>query len=140
MKLFKSLFSKKTKQTVRVVDNDINFYVVNWDKHETDINALITEMEEKDAFSKEYKTTRLPCVIKPEPDNEYDKNAMLVLVKCPKGKTWYTVGYVPRDKCMEAKRGNKFVNNKTHYWNCRLTYSKATGTKFNVYLAKSQYQ
>lgn len=137
-KILKSVLKQEDKNTVNV--ENLSFMAVSWYIHDKDIQALLDEMAKNDAFNKNGSSTRIPCFIKPEKDNENDKNAMLVTVKCPNGKKWYTVGYVPKDLCLQVKEANKLVIEKSHYWHCLLTTSPTSGTKFSIKLKESLYK
>lgn len=133
---FFNLFKTKKASSTPLLD----FEVVSWSKHEDDISALFDEMTKNDAFSKEYSTTIIPCYIKPEPTNKHDKNAMLILAKCPKSNTkWHNIGYVPSELCDSVKTALNYVKTGNFYWCCKMSYSKVSGTKFYIELKPSNY-
>ena len=135
MRFFNLLKTKKAN-SIPLLD----FEVVSWSKHEDEISALIDEMTKNDAFSKEYSTTIVPCFIKPEPNNEFDKDALQVLVICPNsiGK-WHNIGYVPSELCLSVKSALKYVKEGSYYWRCKMSYTKVSGTKFYIELKPSIY-
>lgn len=146
----KKTIKKSVKQLTKVTkpkhkkapsyNDSLSFEVVSWDKHEEEISAFIEEMQKNNAFSTEYSTTKVPCFFKSEKDNEYDKNALLVGVKCRvNGNKWYFVGYVPSDLTTAVRRGRKLVDAGTHYWRCTVSYSVVDGTHFYIDLNKSLF-
>ena len=85
-------FHKELLNTVDVDKND-------------DFSMSAKEFEDSYYDEKVYEYEDVDCQVKlePEPTNEYDPNAVKVLIAVPDGNRWYHVGYVPKKETALAK-------------------------------------
>lgn len=113
--------------------------VVYWRDHYEALSQLI---KSSDLDLNDLKASgNFSCKLVPEPDNEYDKNAVKVsaALKGRGKKTWYDIGYIPSEVNQEIRADIKKVVAGTHYWSLRISFDARNGLILSIYLNESAF-
>ena len=136
-----SLFKKSTpKQTAKPVTQSISYpiEISFWDDHYEGISKLLEECEIdlNTLHASGYCNGKLV----PEPDNDYDPNAVMVYA-APKGrgKTYHHIGYIPSEDALLIRSDIKKVVAGTHYWSIRISFDARDGLSFTIGLHESKF-
>jgi hypothetical protein len=65
----------------------------NYDLPDNQLLAKYSRFREGRMKLHKYAATEIPCELRPEPSNKYDKNAIAIYAKAPSAKKWHQIGY-----------------------------------------------